>query len=110
NPNHSGFYRNPIVLSNGRVIVSHSTDTHGDGSSTNPSASTFTYRLKTLRKVGNDWVADSSLTSGIGKSVSYYDPDLLVSYTGNLWELDPVEVRARTRPARRTSSLPGIES
>ena len=38
------------------------------------------------------------LTSGITKSISYYDPDVLVSYSGPLWELSPVEVRASAVP------------
>jgi hypothetical protein len=45
------------------------------------------------------------LTAGITKSVSYWDPDVRVSYSGYLWELDPVEVRPRTRPSHAATSL-----
>ena len=40
-----------------------------------------------------------TLTNGISKTISYWDPDTLVTYSGNLWELNPVEVRARAKPA-----------
>src|SRR5262249_35222292 len=50
------------------------------------------------------------LTPGLTKTVSYYDPDQLVSYTNQqMWELNPVEVRARTRPTRRFTPLPAPE-
>jgi len=45
------------------------------------------------------------LTPGMQGSVSYFDPDQLVSWSGEMWELEPVEVRARMRPARRTTPL-----
>jgi hypothetical protein len=47
------------------------------------------------------------LTGGITKSVSYWDPDVLVSYSGALWELDPVEVKARPRPSHAATPLTG---
>ncbi len=45
-----------------------------------------------------------ALTPGLVKSVSYWDPDVLVSYDGPLWELSPVEVRAREVPAATAES------
>lgn len=47
--------------------------------------------------------------TGIVETISYWDPDVLVSYSGELWELDPVEVRARPRPPKRTTPLPAPE-
>jgi hypothetical protein len=41
---------------------------------------------------------NGALTGGITKSVSWWDPDVLVSYSGPLWELSPVEVRSRPVP------------
>lgn len=111
NPNHSGFYRNPLPLSDGVLIAAHSPDTHADknlGTRANP-VSRFTYRLTTLKQGTAGWVADQALTSGISKSVTYWDPDTLVHFNGTLWELDPVEVRARQRPARRSTPLPSQE-
>src|SRR5262249_28068261 len=59
--------------------------------------SRYDFRLKTLTRAGKYWVADLPLTPGIVKSVTYYDPDTLVTYSGALWELSPVEVVARPR-------------
>jgi hypothetical protein len=41
--------------------------------------------------------------------VSWYQPDYLVTYDGELWELDPVEVRPRNRPPRSVTPLPEPE-
>jgi hypothetical protein len=41
--------------------------------------------------------------------VQWYDPDQLVSWSGTLWELDPVEVRPRPRPPSPTEELPAVE-
>ena len=49
--------------------------------------------------------ANGALTNGISKSVSWWDPDVLVTYNGPLWELSPVEVRARNVPPN-TGNLP----
>ena len=42
--------------------------------------------------------AGVSLTGGITKAVNWWTPDQRFSYSGELWELSPVEVRARTTP------------
>lgn len=106
-PNHSGLYRNPVPLSNGTLIATHTAETRADANTGTRAApgSRYDFRIKTLRQSGGVWVADVPLTSGIVKTVSYWDPDVLVSYTGPLWELDAVEVRPRTRPARRSTPL-----
>lgn len=99
-PEHSGLYRNPLALSDGTLIAVHTPETRNDeneGTRANP-ISRYDLRLKTLAPVGQVWEADRPLTPGITKSVSYYDPDVLVQYSGPLWELDPVEVRPRPRP------------
>lgn len=100
---HTGLYRNPLPLSDGRVVVSHTTSTQADrniGSRAAP-LSRYALRLKVLTTGTNGaYTAGQTLTSGISKSVSWWDPDVAVSYSGELWELDPVEVSARTRPVR----------
>ncbi|MGK2859710.1 MAG: hypothetical protein ACSLFQ_21140 [Thermoanaerobaculia bacterium] len=106
-PTHSGLYRNPLPLANGTLLAVHTPETRQDdntGTRANP-GSRYALRIKSLKKSGDYWVADEPLTSGITKSVSYFDPDVLVTYSGELWELDPVEVRARPRPARLTPRL-----
>ena len=106
--NHSGLYRNPLPLSNGTVVAVHTSETRNDvntGTRQNP-ASRYALRLKTLSPSGGWYVANQTLTPGISKSVTWWDPDVLVTYSGPLWELDPVEVRARTKPVRPAAALP----
>ena len=111
-PNQSGLYRNPLPLADGTVVISHTAYTYGDsnaGSTSNP-VSHYDFRLKMLNAVpGGGSTAGALLTGGISKSISYYDPDTLVSYSGLLWELDPVEVRPRTKPATTAFALDAIE-
>jgi hypothetical protein len=106
--NHSGLYRNPLPMADGLLVAVHTNETREDrneGTRALPQ-SRYEFRLKTITPAGQYWVPDQLLTgAGIVKSVSYYDPDVLVSYTGELWELDPVEVRARPRPPRRTTQI-----
>ncbi len=111
-PNHSGLYRNPLPLTDGTFLVVHTAETRADeneGSRENP-ISRYDFKIKTMTFNGTYWEAGGSLTGGIAKSVSYYDPDYLVSYSGKLWELDPVEVVARTRPGTTSeAALPAPE-
>lgn len=69
--------------------------------------SNYAFRLKVLG-LGRSgfWTAGAPLTSGISKTFSYYDPYSLISYSGRRWELNPVEVRGRTRPAIAPPVLP----
>ncbi len=114
-PTHSGLYRNPLPLSGGTLVAVHTPETRQDrneGTRANPT-SRYDFRLKTL-KVGTGinapyLVPDQPLTPGISRTVSYWDPDVLVTYSGALWELDPVEVRARPRPIPPTHPLPPAE-
>ncbi|MCA9728614.1 MAG: hypothetical protein KC729_13075, partial [Candidatus Eisenbacteria bacterium] len=111
-PEHSGLYRNPLILGDGTLVAVHTPETradHNDGSRANP-ISRYDLRIKTLAPVGSVWEADQVLTPGIGKTISYYDPDVLVQYSGDLWELDPVEVWPRPRPLASPVTLPSPEA
>ena len=105
---HSGLYREPVPLSNGDVIAVHTAQTQGDqniGSRAFPE-SRYDFQLKHVAPTGTGYAAAAgSLTGGIVKSLSYWDPDVLVSYNGPLWELNPVEVRPRARPTPRMAEL-----
>jgi hypothetical protein len=95
----NGHYRDPLPLSDGNLLVVHTSESRNDqneGTRAQP-ASRYRFRIKTL--------GDETLTAGITATVSYWDPDVLVTWTGELWELTPVEVRARPKPLARTSSL-----
>jgi hypothetical protein len=110
--NHSGLYRDPLPLTNGSVVASHTSETRQDentGSTANP-GSRYDYRLKLLAPLGNGMFGPgAALTSGISESINYWSPDVKVTYSGPLWELNPVEVRPRERPARRTTALASPE-
>ena len=112
-PSHSGFYRNPIRLSDGTLVAAHADTTLKEqnlGTPTQP-RSRYDFRLRTLVADGSGgWKAGKALTKGLRKSVQYYDPFQLVSYDGPLWELDPVEVVARpVPPDTKQPALPAIE-
>ncbi|WP_291982501.1 hypothetical protein [Luteitalea sp.] len=111
-PNHSGLYRNPLPLSDGRLAAVHTRETRRDtntGTTASP-GSRYDFRLRLLEPANGVHVPGLTLTPGISKSVTYWNPDVLVAYSGPLWELDPVEVRPRARPSRRVSALPPQEA
>jgi len=111
-PDHSGLYRDPLQLSGGQLVSVHTATTRKDvntGTRSEP-RSLYDFRLETLRKRGEYWSADRRLTPGIKKTVQYWDPFTLVSYSGELWELDPVEVVARPVPQAPVAELPGPEA
>ena len=111
-PNDSGHYRNPVPLSDGQLIAMHTAEARADkemGTTTAP-LSRYDWRLKEIVSNGNPYsAAGQALTSGIVKSVSWWTPDVLASYSGVLWEMGPVEVVARPRPARLSIPLPAPE-
>jgi hypothetical protein len=106
----SGHYRNPLPLADGQMVaawVAEPRQAANDGTRANPNAR-YKFRLHTLiADTGGYQRADpnGALTSGISKSISWWDPDVLVTYNGPLWELSPVEVRARPLPPN-TGNLP----
>ncbi len=95
--NHSGRYREPLILSNGTLVAVHSPyqgEDSGSGFNSN-----YAFRLKSLTFGGNGYYAsDQFLTPGITKTISYWDPNNTTTYSGVMWELSPVEVRPRPIP------------
>jgi hypothetical protein len=110
--NHTGMYRSPIQLSDGQLVSVHTADMGKDaniGTPSNP-ISRYEFRLKTLRQeVHADgslrWRDDRPLTAGLRKTVQYRDQFQVVSYSGEMWELDAVEVKARPVPALAPAPL-----
>jgi hypothetical protein len=97
--NANGHYRDPLPLSDGTLLLVHTSETRNEeneGTRAQP-VSRYKFRIKTL--------AGETLTNGITASVQYWDPDVRVSWSGELWELSPVEVRARPRPLSRKAQL-----
>jgi hypothetical protein len=110
---HSGLYRDPLVLSNGTLIASHTSETRADANTgTRPNPGThYDLHLKTVVALANGYFgAGTPITPAIHKTLSYWDPDVLVSYSGPLWQWQAVEVRPRPRPERRSTPLPAIEA
>ncbi len=112
-PNHSGHYRSPLPLADGEVAVVHAPETHrvaNLGTRANP-VPNYRFRLRLLTpRVDGYFEAGTPLTAGISKTISYWDPDVLVQYNGELWELDPVEVRPQSVPPYLTAPLPAPEA
>ena len=102
--NHSGFYREPVPMSNGALVAIHTPNTNFE--TQRGVGSDYSFRLKSMKKAGFYWVADQKLTAGFTKSVSYYSyGGGLQNYTGPMWEMNPVEVRARPIPATAHTPL-----
>jgi hypothetical protein len=107
--NHSGMYRTPLPLSDGQVIVSHSHATDYDeniGTSGAP-LSKYDYRIRLLEATGGYFKASATALTGAGitKTVSWWSPDELLTYSGILWETYPVEVKVTPRPTTPTLHL-----
>ena len=111
-PEDTGYFRNPLPMTDGTLLAVHTPATGALvnlGSTQAPSWS-YQLRLKVLTKQGAFFAPSANLTAGIQKSVSWYTPDVLASFAGTLWELDPVEVVARPVPTARTATLPDVEA
>src|SRR4030095_548125 len=86
----------------GTILVTHTAETRADlnmGTRALP-VSRYDFRLKLLTTAPNGYqMAGAPLTPGIRKTLWFWDPDVRVDYTNvAMWELDPVEVRARAVP------------
>jgi hypothetical protein len=109
--NHSGMYRSPTPLSDGKVLVvhSHETDLDVNIGTTNP-LSRYDFRIRLLVPTGSYFKASSTALTGAGivKNVSWWSPDELYAYNGVLWETYPVEVRVRPLPATSTLNVESV--
>ncbi|MEY4517257.1 MAG: hypothetical protein RL180_1603 [Pseudomonadota bacterium] len=103
-PQHSGLYRDPLLTSTSVLVAAH-TPNKAANSTVN-----YDFKLKSLKTVNGYTVPDTHLTRGIQRDISWWDPDTLRHYQGPLWELMPVEVKARPVPAFTVeSALPAPE-
>jgi hypothetical protein len=111
-PNYAGHFRNPTPLSDGTLVAVQTTSPYADQASTGPLSSRYDFHLVRMQSGGTYLTPGARLVaSPIMKTVSYWDNQTFqqLTYSGPLWELDPVEVRARAIPARHTNPLPAIE-
>jgi hypothetical protein len=112
-PGHSGHYREPLRLSDGSLLAVHTPEVRAaanDGTTENPDPR-YDFRIKRLDFQAPYFQAGQALLpgNGIERSVQFWSPDVLVSYTGPMWELSPVEVRPRPAPPNPTSLLEAPE-
>ena len=110
---HVGLFRDPLELSSGTLIASHSGTTLEEqniGTSAAP-LSRYSFRLRYMTLSGNVAVPDQYVTSGITRSISFWQPDYLISFSNvTLWELNAIEIKQRQIPPVTLSSLPNPES
>ncbi len=112
-PGFPGHFRNPTPLTDGTLIAVHASSAFRDHTTSGQLSSLYDCKLVKMQQSGQYMVAGARLiTNPINKTISYWDNYSYsqVSYSGPMWELDPVEVRSRPRPAARTSVLPSIEN
>ena len=111
-PEHVGFFRDAIILVNGQIVSSHTSETRqngNEGTTTEPNPR-YDYRIKTLAtNTAGDLVPAINLTALGNVSLSFFNPDELINYTGPLWELQPVEVVAKSQPPMTSETLPAPE-
>ncbi len=102
-----GRFRNPLPLSDGRLLASHTSSS----APPEPGSALKDLRLRFLAPdpVSGLYAAGAPLTDGIAKSLSWWSPAGLQTYSGPLWELEAVEVRARARPSRAPAPLEAPE-
>jgi hypothetical protein len=110
-PDHSGFYRNPLMTSDGYMMASHTAYALAEKGGTNPNfpSTPYGFRLKFLVLSNGYYVPSAPLTPGLTNRASYWSPDVLVTQTNLLWELDPVEVIARQPPVPYSVPVPAPE-
>jgi hypothetical protein len=100
-PDSSGLYRSPLRLTDGTMVAVHS----GDGGDEEG----LSFRLTVLAPGGGTFAPTQRVTAGIERSLSWFTPDRVATFSGALWEMDPVEVAPRDVPPIRPAELPDVE-
>lgn len=112
-PTASGHYRDPLPLSDGALVASWTPHTGPDQNEGAPGGPDPAYAFRLVRMVEGPegaLVAGEPLTGGILASVSWWDPYVQKSWSGELWELQAVEVRPRPVPPLVAAPLPAPEA
>ncbi len=114
-PTSLGMYRNPRPMSDGTIIAAYSTASAGVGGwDTNIGTaslpiSKFHFRLATLTNNSGVFGTNQFLTGGIQSTSIFWAGGTLVTNNAALWELQPVEVRAKPVPTPVVSGVAAIE-
>ena len=115
-PNPGGIFRNPRPMSDGALIAAF-TPTPGNSVDVNlgtESAPVAAYRFRLMLLATNPgsggyYATNAFLTAGLTNIVAYWADGLRVTQSNALWELQPVEVRARSVPSLFQSGVAPIE-
>ena len=115
-PNNFGLYRNPCPMSDGKIIAvfTPTSTSFNFGYDTNIGtaslpASAYHFRLYTLASSGSLYTTNTPLTAGISNTAIYWSGSTLVTNSATMWELQPVEVRARPIPIPMKSTVMSVE-
>src|SRR6266481_888419 len=97
-----GLFRNPLPMSDGVLVAAFTSVPTGFnfGFDTNTGTaslpvSQYHFRLMTMTNAGASWTTNQFLTGGILSTSIYWSGATLVTNIATLWELQPIEVRAR---------------
>ncbi len=102
-----GRFRNPLPLSDGRLVASHTTSTRPPEPGTPLDNLRLTWLVNDKQTAKQ--VAGPRLTAGVRKRLAWWQGGKLVDFDGELWELEAVEVRVRARPVPVAVQLPQPE-
>jgi len=118
-----GLFRDPMPMTDGTLWAAHSSSPYDDDETVNdpgyPNPYTYSSRydfsIRELVKGGpnKSLIPGAKLNpGGISANIKYFENNgyRQVKYNGLMWELQPVEVVARTRPASNVTPLPDIEA
>ena len=118
-----GLFRDPMPMTDGTLWAAHSASPYRDDETADDPgypdpytySSRYDFAIKQLLKGGpnKSYVPGARLNpEGIAGHVLYFENNgyRTVQYDGPMWELQPVEVAARPRPASHVTSLPDIEA
>ena len=95
-----GRFRNPLPMTSGHMVAAYTPSER-----MMPGINLRLHQLET--DSAGKFVAGNALTPGISKTLSWWSPDVKRDFSGQLWEIEPVEVVARTPPA---ATFPVLES
>jgi len=108
-------YRNPLPMSDGRLIAAVTSATNFTdvnlGTDSGPRAY-YQFRLMLLTNAGPGslYSTNQFLTPGLTNVARYWVGSTVVTQSFALWELQPVEVRARAVPQPWNPGVAGIEA
>lgn len=120
-PHHVGMFRDPMAMSEGSLWASHSSSVYTDDETVvNPPSpapyalsSRYDFAIRQLIPGANGYLVPGPRLNpgGIMDSVSYFDNGRYrtITYSGPMWELQAVELRAHAIPPMHEEPLPDIE-